>query len=275
MRAKNDRRQRNAARNRSETDGAGKHDVHRRRAALTDFASRIMPGVIAATVLVGAGQVITPEGSVEQATAGTDIRGAEPAEVALVKPVTGAMIRSASAPSRSGTRPMLSSIGGGGLQRVAAFGGESALASAATASSKVERKVARELRNAAFTFPIRGARITSGYGQRWGRMHHGMDFGAEVGHRLFAVTDATVTTASYNSGLGYHLRITLADGTEVSYGHLSKISVDEGDVVRSGAVIGRVGNSGSSTGAHLHFEVRGPDGDRVNPRPWLTRRGLL
>ncbi|MGB3186016.1 MAG: M23 family metallopeptidase [Ornithinimicrobium sp.] len=216
--------------------------------------------------------MLTPEGSVEQANAGTGALGAAPADVA---PVSQAIIRSASAPSRGAARPVLNRTEDGGLQKVTALGGHAAVASAQQASAKVKQSVRKETRRAAFASPIEGARITSGYGQRWGRMHYGMDFGAEVGHPLYAVTDAEVTTASYNSGLGYHVRITMANGTEVSYGHMSKVAVEEGDVVKPGTVIGQVGNSGSSTGAHLHFEVRSPNGKRVDPHTWLTDRGLL
>ncbi|MGB3258827.1 MAG: M23 family metallopeptidase [Ornithinimicrobium sp.] len=126
-----------------------------------------------------------------------------------------------------------------------------------------------------YVAPIRDARVTSGFGSRWGRMHQGMDFGADIGHPLAAVADGRVTTAGYNSGLGHHVRITLDDGTEVTYGHLSVIGVEQGSTVEVGAPIGEVGNSGSSTGAHLHFEVRTTDGEAVDPRPWLTERGLL
>ncbi|MGB3764547.1 MAG: M23 family metallopeptidase [Ornithinimicrobium sp.] len=126
-----------------------------------------------------------------------------------------------------------------------------------------------------YVAPIRDARVTSGFGPRWGRMHQGMDFGADIGHPLVSVADGRVTTAGYNRGLGHHVRITLDDGTEVTYGHLSVIGVEQGSTVEAGDVIGEVGNSGSSTGAHLHFEVRAPDGEAVDPRPWLTERGLL
>ncbi len=127
----------------------------------------------------------------------------------------------------------------------------------------------------AYVAPITGARITSGFGSRWGRMHNGMDFGADVGHPLSAVGRGTVTTAGYSSGLGYHVQIALDDGTEVLYAHMSAIGVNEGSTVEPGDSVGKVGNSGRSTGPHLHFEVRNSDSVPIDPRPWLTERGLL
>lgn len=122
--------------------------------------------------------------------------------------------------------------------------------------------------------PILDAEVSSGFGPRWGRQHQGMDFAAEVGHPLYAVAPGTVTTADYSSGLGHHVRITLTDGTVVTYGHLSQIRVEEGARVLAGDVIGEVGNSGRSTGAHLHLEIW-PDDEPVDPEPWLRQRGLL
>jgi murein DD-endopeptidase MepM/ murein hydrolase activator NlpD len=160
-----------------------------------------------------------------------------------------------------------------------------ATGTAATATARTSHVTTRALARArdasaqakeqtTFTPAVRG-RVTSGYGQRWGRMHHGMDFGAPYGAALRAVGAGTITTTDYNSGLGHHVRIRLEDGTEITYGHMSRISVVRGQRVLAGARLGDVGNSGTSTGAHLHLEVRTPQGQRVDPRPWLTRRHLL
>ncbi|MGB5953607.1 MAG: M23 family metallopeptidase [Ornithinimicrobium sp.] len=237
---------------------------------------------MAATVLLGAGEVLLPHSSVETADAGTGPINAYRAEVAVT---SVAPLRSSVPASRSAVRSVLSAPSAAEIQQIASLQIETALKSTIYATGDVEETITEEVETAAaeaaendrraFRSPIRNARLTSGYGQRWGRMHHGMDFGAEVGHPLYAVAQATVTTAAYNSGLGYHVRITLTDGTEVSYGHLSEISVETGDVIGPGTLVGEVGNSGSSTGAHLHFEVRGPDGERLDPRPWLAKRELL
>ena len=128
--------------------------------------------------------------------------------------------------------------------------------------------------SAGYVAPITGATITSGYAVRWGRMHNGMDFSAPIGHPLRAVGGGIVTHGYSANGLGINIRIMLDDGTEVTYGHMSKRLVATGERVEAGDVIGRVGNTGRSTGPHLHFEVRLPDGDRVDPSPWLARNAL-
>lgn len=123
----------------------------------------------------------------------------------------------------------------------------------------------------AFHEPILDAQTTSGFGWRWGRMHNGLDFGADTGTPLYAVAQGTVTTAGWNSGLGRHVKITLASGEVIVYGHLSQIDVELDDAVEAGTVIGEVGSTGRSTGAHLHLEVRTDDGP-IDPVDWLQAR---
>ncbi|USQ78799.1 M23 family metallopeptidase [Ornithinimicrobium faecis] len=131
---------------------------------------------------------------------------------------------------------------------------------------------AREVATArAFHEPILDAHQTSSFGWRWGRMHNGIDFGAGHGTPLYAVGLGTVTTAGWNSGLGYHVKITLDTGEVIVYGHLSRIDVSDGDPVAAGSQLGAVGSSGRSTGAHLHLEVRTQDGP-IDPAPWLAAR---
>lgn len=113
---------------------------------------------------------------------------------------------------------------------------------------------------------------TSDYGSRWGRMHHGVDYGADIGTPLYAVTHAVVEHAGWAPGLGWHVVLDLGDGTTLIYGHLSWMRVSTGETVLPGQQVGDVGNSGRSTGAHLHFEVR-IEGDSVDPDPWLAERG--
>jgi len=86
--------------------------------------------------------------------------------------------------------------------------------------------------------------------------HNGLDFGIPVGTAIYAAADGTVTRADMDStGYGLHVRIQHADCMTL-YGHLQSLSVKAGQVVRAGQVIGESGNTGNSTGPHLHFEIR-------------------
>ncbi|WP_154402183.1 M23 family metallopeptidase [Ornithinimicrobium cavernae] len=136
------------------------------------------------------------------------------------------------------------------------------------------RSHAREIAaDRSFHEPILSGHQTSGFGWRWGRMHNGIDYGADTGTPLYAVGHGTVTSAGWSSGLGYHVRLTLESGEVIVYGHLSRISVMSGERVSPGTQVGEVGSTGRSTGAHLHFEVRTEQGP-VDPVPWLeAQRG--
>ena len=116
-------------------------------------------------------------------------------------------------------------------------------------------------------------RLTSSYGRRWGRLHAGIDLAAGTGSPIMAVTNATVLSAGWEGGYGRSIRLIASDGTVFVYGHLSSISVSDGERVSAGERIGREGNTGQSTGPHLHFEVR-INGTPVNPVSWLRKRGV-
>lgn len=114
-------------------------------------------------------------------------------------------------------------------------------------------------------------RMASGYGMRWDpiykirKMHQGMDFSAPVGTEVFATGDAVVKEIKQTKG-GYGNLIVLDHGfgIETYYAHLSKFKVKKNQQVSRGEVIGLVGNTGKSTGPHLHYEVR-RNGVPVNP----------
>lgn len=120
--------------------------------------------------------------------------------------------------------------------------------------------------------PAPGHRVTSRVGERWGRMHEGTDFSVPVGTPLLAAEAGTVTSAAWSDGLGHHVRLETADGEELVYGHLSELHVERGDRVSPGDEVGLSGNSGRSTGPHLHFEVR-VDGLALDSLDWLADRG--
>jgi murein DD-endopeptidase MepM/ murein hydrolase activator NlpD len=120
-----------------------------------------------------------------------------------------------------------------------------------------------------FAVPLKSAyRFTSGFGPRWGRMHNGTDFASAYGTPIYATADGVVVHAGWEGGFGRLIRIRHEFGIETYYAHLSKIHVNVGQRVSRGDRIGDMGNSGRSTGTHLHYEVR-QSGKPVNPMTYI------
>lgn len=102
------------------------------------------------------------------------------------------------------------------------------------------------------------------------KLHKGLDIAAPKGTPVLAADDGTVILASWVSGYGNAVVVDHNNGLVTWYGHMSAISVSEGDSVKRGGKVGEVGSTGDSTGNHLHFEVRKDNGDTpTNPRPYL------
>lgn len=117
--------------------------------------------------------------------------------------------------------------------------------------------------------PLKSAfRYTSPYGRRWGRAHEGIDMAGPVGTPIFATGDGVVVWAGWQRGYGNLVKIQHALGTETRYGHMSKIRVKAGQKVSRGSRIGDMGNTGRSTGSHLHYEVR-VNGRAVDPMSFI------
>jgi murein DD-endopeptidase MepM/ murein hydrolase activator NlpD len=114
--------------------------------------------------------------------------------------------------------------------------------------------------------------LTSGFKWRWGRMHTGIDLAGPYGSPIRAVTAGEVIEAGRESGYGNIVKIRHADGVVTYYAHMKKILVFSGPVT-AGQQIGEEGNTGHSTGPHLHFEVRIND-EPINPVPWLAKHGV-
>lgn len=114
-----------------------------------------------------------------------------------------------------------------------------------------------------FKMPTRG-RLTSRYGSRWGRLHEGIDLAAPIGTSVTAADGGVVVWVGTKGTYGKMIQIDHGGGYVTYYGHLSKYSVSYGDKVYKGQKIGSVGNTGRSTGPHLHFEIR-KNGAPVNP----------
>ena len=118
----------------------------------------------------------------------------------------------------------------------------------------------------------RGTPITSPYGQRGGSaktkgFHAGLDFGAKLGTKVYAHDSGVVTIVGNGGGYGNYIEIDHGS-YRTRYAHLKQISVSRGQKVSGGTVIGLSGNTGNSTGPHLHFEVL-VNGKKVNPAPYL------
>lgn len=120
-----------------------------------------------------------------------------------------------------------------------------------------------------FSMPVRSNfRFTSGFGQRWGRLHAGTDFAGPIGTPVYTTADGVVTHAGWSSGYGRLIKIQHDFGIETRYAHLNAINVRVGQRVSRGDRIGALGNSGRSTGPHLHYEVR-ESGNPVNPMNYI------
>ncbi len=121
-----------------------------------------------------------------------------------------------------------------------------------------------------FYMPVRPGsfRYTSGFGTRWGRLHAGTDMAGPVGTPIYATADGVVTHADWQSGYGRLVKIQHEFGIETRYGHMSRIRVTKGQRVSRGDLIGDMGNSGRSTGPHLHYEIR-VGGNAINPMTYI------
>lgn len=115
--------------------------------------------------------------------------------------------------------------------------------------------------------PLRGARVSSGYGYRYHpitgswRMHGGVDLAASAGTPVPATSAGVVARAGWSGGYGLLVELDHGAGVRTRYAHLSRVDVRPGEAITPGQRIGLVGSTGNSTGAHLHFETR------VNGRP--------
>jgi murein DD-endopeptidase MepM/ murein hydrolase activator NlpD len=116
-------------------------------------------------------------------------------------------------------------------------------------------------------WPVSGP-VTSPFGYRWGRLHAGIDIGVPYGTPIHAAAAGTVVIAGWVDGYGNYTCIDHGGGMATCYGHQSRFAVSTGAHVGQGQLIGYVGNTGHSFGAHLHFEVR-INGNPVDPLGYL------
>lgn len=120
-----------------------------------------------------------------------------------------------------------------------------------------------------FDMPVKSTfRYSSPFGYRWGRLHEGVDMASSTGTPVYVTADGVVTFAGWSSGYGRLIKIQHEFGVETRYGHLNAIRVQVGQRVSRGERIGDMGNSGRSTGPHLHYEVR-VGGEPINPMIYI------
>jgi murein DD-endopeptidase MepM/ murein hydrolase activator NlpD len=157
----------------------------------------------------------------------------------------------------------------------------SRLRSAQAEAVAAYRKAAREARIAAekarpkWVLPVSGFRLTAGFGEYglWSSSHTGQDFACAYGTPVHAVGDGKIIFAAYDGSYGNKIAIEHPDGTVTWYAHMDSFVRTSG-TVQAGDVIGRVGMTGNTTGAHLHLEVRPHDGPPVPPLTWLRQHGI-
>ncbi len=146
-----------------------------------------------------------------------------------------------------------------------------------TEKKKAAAEAARKERlRPKYVLPVTQKGLSAYFGQagvNWMSVHTGIDFPVSYGTTVMAATDGVVST-KWNSAYGNMMIVTAKDGTETWYCHLSSYRVAAGTTVKAGDPIAFSGNSGNSTGPHLHFEVRPAGGAAIDPLPWLRSHGL-
>ncbi|MFJ8658020.1 M23 family metallopeptidase [Streptomyces sp. NPDC093795] len=146
---------------------------------------------------------------------------------------------------------------------------------AAEKKKREEEAARKEAMRPKFSLPVELHRLSARFGQsgvNWMSVHTGIDFPVQTGTPVRAATDGTVRT-QINSAYGNMVIVTAPDGTETWYCHLSSAKYRSG-TVKAGDVIAYSGDSGNSTGPHLHFEVRPGGGYAIDPLDWLRSHGL-
>ncbi|MBU5437993.1 peptidoglycan DD-metalloendopeptidase family protein [Tissierella sp. MSJ-40] len=130
------------------------------------------------------------------------------------------------------------------------------------------KEVPKTVATGSFLMPTRGS-ISSRYGMRNGRMHKGLDIAAKVGTPIKAADGGKVVFSGYKGNFGYMVEVDHGNGYKTRYAHCSKLLVKVGDKVYKGQHIANVGNTGRSTGPHLHLEIL-KNGTNQNPIKYVN-----
>ncbi len=121
------------------------------------------------------------------------------------------------------------------------------------------------LKKGQYLWPVMGIRITSRVGNRWGKVHGGIDVAAARGSIVVGATEGTVMIVGDQGAYGHCVFVENHDGTVAWYAHLTESYVKVGDKIARGQIVGISGNTGRSTGPHLHFEMRTQQGIILDP----------
>lgn len=254
-------------------DGSAEHVVAE-MAAGRWWRRRRRPAVVATAALLG---VVSLGGLLTSGEVTAHASAPAPREAVSVAEELGLLRAQASALSEDEAAVRLQEMVASRAQRedaetaaaqVQAAADQAAIDAAAAAAAEAARPKV--------VLPVDGARLTSGFGARWGTVHAGIDLAAPMQTPEYAAMDGVVIKAGAASGYGLAVYLQHPDGNVTVYGHMDSILVAEGQTVRAGDTIALLGNRGQSTGPHLHFEVRvgGMDGTKIDPIGWLRDHGV-
>jgi Peptidase family M23 len=126
------------------------------------------------------------------------------------------------------------------------------------------------LKKGQYVWPVMGIRITSRVGNRWGKVHGGIDVAASRGSIVVGATEGTVMLIGDQGAYGHCVFVENHDGTVAWYAHLTDSYVKVGDKIIRGQIVGSSGNTGRSTGPHLHFEMRTQQGIILDPEHFFV-----
>lgn len=145
------------------------------------------------------------------------------------------------------------------------------LAASKTVSKEVLQALKENLTELSFEKPVEGGVITSKYGWRSMGYHYGLDIGVALGTPIYACESGVVTYSAWCGNYGYLIKVQHTGDYETYYAHCSKLVKDVGDEVQKGDLIAYVGNTGRSTGPHVHLEVR-YEGKTLDPEVFVYNK---
>jgi Peptidase family M23 len=260
--------------------------LHRHRAPRTPIAERgrsamvtaVLAGVGVASVSAASANASVGDGAtVASPAAGLRVGTPVPASMGRSVPLPDVAI-SSPRPARPATQPAAQAARvapGIAVPAAAAAVPATPVRSAPSRSFVRARQKARPAPKAVWVNPMPEGQVTSCYGQRWGRLHAGVDLAAPLGTPIKSVGAGQIVHAGERGGYGLSVLVDHGKGYFTHYAHMAEISVAVGATVTAGQELGKEGSTGHSTGPHLHFEVhKGVWKNTVEPTGWLRERGI-